>query len=58
MKTFDVYICSTTLTHELGQGDSGPWKVYLNPQDIECCKNGIGVLCDCVPVKVTMSWEE
>jgi hypothetical protein len=58
IRTFDVYVCSTTLIHELGQGDSGPWRIYLNSEDIECCKNKIGELCMCKPVKVTLSWNE
>lgn len=58
MKTFDVYICSTTLIHELGQGDPGPWKFYLNPEDIKCCQEEINGKHFCKPVKVTLSWDK
>lgn len=58
-KSIEVYMCSTSVHHELGHGDPGPWKIYLTPEEITCCRtDDIEVSYTCCPVKMTLTWEE
>lgn len=54
-KTFELYACSTSLAHELGHGDPGPWKFYLKPEDVPCAQAFENL---CSPIKVTVTWDD
>ncbi len=45
-----LWVCSTTFWDEMQGGDPGPWKIYRNKKEVNCCKDRD----ICKPMKVKL----